>query len=109
VGPPWHRSAAGGGVGARPAACGIDPNRADRGAGGQHDPAAPENADPFAAHTADPRQKAVYEAGWAWLRGAAPGPAPTGLPPAAACLDEGLLSFCLPILVCMENPYKKNK
>ena len=24
-----------------------------------------------------------------------------------ACLDEGLLSFSLPILVCMENTYKK--
>ena len=22
---------------------------------------------------------------------------------------EGILSLCLPILVCMENPYKKNK
>ena len=27
----------------------------------------------------------------------------------AAGLDEGILSLCLPILVCMENPYKKNK
>ena len=26
-----------------------------------------------------------------------------------ACLDEGLLSLCLPILVCMENPYMENK
>ena len=29
--------------------------------------------------------------------------------PAQAGLDEGILSLCLPILVCMENPYKKNK
>ena len=26
-----------------------------------------------------------------------------------AGLDEGILSLCLPILVCMQNPYKKNK
>ena len=26
-----------------------------------------------------------------------------------AGLDEGILSLCLPILVCMENPDKKNK
>ena len=26
-----------------------------------------------------------------------------------AGLDEGILSLYLPILVCMENPYKKNK
>ena len=25
-----------------------------------------------------------------------------------AGLDEGLSSFCLPILVCMENPYQRN-
>jgi hypothetical protein len=26
-----------------------------------------------------------------------------------AVLDEGLLPLCLPILVCMKNPYKMNK
>ena len=36
-----------------------------------------------------------------------PGSAQPGLP--LAGLDEGLLSLFLPVLVCMENPYRDNK